>query len=218
VREVPVADVLGVLDGDQLADVPLAHQPLQRREEGGVTEDVGNGDGGAGAGGRLPDAPDPLGRRGDRLLQEDVVPLVEGPHRRVHMHPVRGRDHHCVAESRLIEQRLPGVVAVLGGHAVGIGHAVQARRARVRDGHDPRLVRMVEAVLAVYLGAAVAGADQRQSYRFTHDAFDKSPDSSSLLLFSHCDVRTVRLARSSSCFSIQTISHWHHPYPPGVVQ
>ncbi len=156
----PVADVLSVVDPHQLADCPLVHEPVERREEWGVAQDVGHGDRAGAAARRLADGQHPLERWRDRLFQKDVAPVLQRRDARLDVLAVRGGDDDRLERrTRVVEEEAPVGVDGIGLQGVVGCESRPLARVGVGAGHDPEAARIGHGVGAIGAGAALATAD-----------------------------------------------------------
>ena len=158
VRIVPVSHMLHRVDGLQFADLTTAQQPLQHRIEGGIPENVAHDHHPAGLMSLLLELEALLQIRGNGLLQQDMIPLVQGLQRRRHMLAVLCGDKQHVRQLGLGQQSLVRGEALVLLHAVPLPQQSQAARTAVRPRHNLHLLRMKFLIGGIGLQAAAPAA------------------------------------------------------------
>jgi hypothetical protein len=104
---VPVRHVLGELDADDVAQLTASHHVVETAEQVAVSVEVAQRHCATPLGGPLSHSLTALEVEGERLLDEDVVPGVEGEEGRGDVLLVAGGDHGEIGRLRLDEESIP---------------------------------------------------------------------------------------------------------------
>ena len=153
-----------MLDRDDVADAAGVDEPLHDARVGRVAQDVADGEDVAVPPHLGDDAPARLGRRGHRLLEEDVVAeRRERLHARLVVGVLRA-DGDAIRDAARGGGLLPRPEDELRRDAVLARHLFAMEVARLRDGDDPRLAGDLLREIGVD-EAAAAGADDEEGER-----------------------------------------------------
>lgn len=144
---------------DQLADHPLVERPLHGAEERRVAQHVGDGHAAAAARGGLGHRTHAVRRRSDRLLEDDVVAGGERGDGRLGVIAVRGGDDDNIRRAVVRQELAPVAERLAIGESVIGSESGAPFRIRIGDGHDLRLVGMLQAPAPVRAASPVTGAD-----------------------------------------------------------